>query len=130
LQYLTYLSNKFVKNENQNKNEKRFIDFIYDIMDDIKSIINNNDNGPLEDVENELPLGDIESIITNDDDGSLEKEWLEFIITDYFTLLKYGSKYFRFFIKCGREDLIRKTYYKCINLIEEILKKILSFWIL
>jgi hypothetical protein len=112
LQYLTYLSNKSVKNENQN--EKKFINAV------------NNDDG-LQDVENELPLGDIKSIITNDDDGTLEKEWLEFIITDYFTLLKYGSKYFQFFIKCGREDLIRKTYNKCINLIRRDTKKNFEF---
>ncbi|RGB34552.1 hypothetical protein C1646_668454 [Rhizophagus diaphanus] len=123
LQYLTYLSNKSVKNESQNKNEKGFTDLFLDIMKIISDSKDDDDDGPLEDeidqdVGYELPLGDIKSIIKNSDDGSLEKEWLEFITTDYFTLLKYGSKYFQFFIKFKKEDLIRKTYNKCINLIK------------
>ncbi|PKY52066.1 hypothetical protein RhiirA4_495555, partial [Rhizophagus irregularis] len=57
-----------------------------------------DDDVPLEDeidqdVGYELPLGDIKSVITNGDDGSLEKEWLEFITTDYFTLLNYLNKF-------------------------------------
>ncbi|GBC10634.1 hypothetical protein RclHR1_00980011 [Rhizophagus clarus] len=74
-----------------------------------------------------LPLGDIDFIIENEKDH-LEKEWLKFVTDDYFTLLKYGSEYFKIFIKYKNNQLlVNNTYNKCIDLVKKDSEKNLNF---
>ncbi len=71
-------------------------------------------------------MDDIKSVVKNVNDP-LEEEWLKVVTTDYFTLLKYGSEYFKAFIETKKEELIRKTYDKCIYLVKSDIKRNLNF---